>query len=257
MKRARQVTEAVDPDTHVVWTLPLLDDALDKYFYEEYDTREHFSLGQSPREAFNELMEKFNPPASCEISYDQTFLIETMIPVRNGSLKVQRSRGVKVFGTWYKCREFRDPVVIGTKVEVHLDPDDVSHVYAYVKNRWIECFAPPRVLALLRGKSIRLMRVISAEERERSKSYYQGSNLRMEELARRHAGRVETENEEQQRLVDEEAKELTARKERVRLVSIEKDSRKEAEEIEVEFDDESEQDIDLGKLLTFKKTRRG
>ncbi|HST52249.1 MAG TPA: transposase family protein [Pyrinomonadaceae bacterium] len=256
MKRARQVTKEVDPDTHAVWTLPLLDEALDRYFYEEYDTREHSSLGQSPREAFNELMEKFNPPSPYSINYDQIFLIETMIPVKRGALKVQQSRGIKVFGTWYKCREFRDPVVIGTKVPVHLDPDDVSHVYAYVKNRWIECFARARVLALLRGKSIRLMRIISIEERERSRSYYQNANVRLEELARCHSTREETEREEQQRLADEEAKEITARKERLKLIDVVKDHRNEAKEIGLGFDDEPEQNIVPAKLLTFKRTRR-
>lgn len=256
MKRARQVTAAVDPDTHAIWTLPLLDEALDKYFYEEYDTREHSSLGQSPREAFDELMEKFNAPPPCKITYDQIFLIETMIPVRNGSLKVQRSRGVKVFGTWYKCREFRDPMVIETKVKVHIDPEDISHVYAYVKNRWIQCFAPPRVLALLRGKSLKMMRVISIEEHELSRSYGHAANHSFEELARRHASREETEAEEQQRLIDEESREITARKESLKLAKTENDHQRESEE-ENELDEEFEPEIYSDKVLTFKRARRG
>lgn len=256
-KNVRQMTKAVDPDEHAIWTLPLLDEALEEYFYEQYDTREHSSLSQSPRDEWDDLINKYDTPEPDKIEYDQIFLIETMIPVRNETLLVQRSRGLKVFGTWYKAKELKDNKVIGTKVEVLYDPLDVSHVYAYVRGSWVECLAPPGVFALLRGKSVQMMRAISEEERELVKDYGRGANNRFEELASQQAAREETEREEEQRLADEALKEIADRKDRLTLVKTDGSSSQGGAQAEGDKEDESEQEIDVRKLKAFGRARRG
>jgi transposase InsO family protein len=256
-RKVRQMTKAVDPDKHAIWTLPLLDEALEEYFYKQYDTQEHSSLGQSPHDEWNDLMNKYVVPEPDKIEYDQIFLIETMIPVKNEMHFVHRSRGITVFGTWYKAAELKDNKIIGIKVEVLYDPLDVSHVYAYVRGSWVECLAPPGVFALLRGKSVRMMRVISEEERELVKDHGRGANDRFEELARRQAVREETEREEQQRLADEELSEIAERKDRLKLLKTDGSSSQLGTQEEDDEEDKSDQEIDARKLKTYRRARRG
>ncbi|WP_081742150.1 hypothetical protein [Mesobacillus boroniphilus] len=52
MTNVRQVSKEISPRKHAVWTLPLFSEYLFKWLYEIYDTLEHSTLGQSPREVF-------------------------------------------------------------------------------------------------------------------------------------------------------------------------------------------------------------
>ena len=256
MKKARQVTKEVNPETHAVWNLPLLDQELDKYLYEEYDERMHSTLGRSPREEFVDGLKRFNVPEPDAIEFDMTFQIDTLLPTQKGTAKVTRSRGIKVYGTWYKARELRDPEIIGQSVEVKIDYDNVSHVYAYVRRRWVECFAPPRVFSLLRGKSVALMRVISIEERELARAYGRSSSSRWEDLALKHAAREETEREERQRLFDEERREIERRKSRISIAKP-TGQRPEDDQHDEGTDDLPAEVIDAGKIKAFGRMKRG
>jgi hypothetical protein len=146
----------------------------------------------------------------------------------------------------------RDPALYDKQVPVNLDWFDVSHIYVYVRGQWEECFAPARVFALLKGKSVRLMQVISEEERERARAYGRRSNARFEELALRQAGREETEREQQQRLKDEELRKIAERKAgRGALVS---KSASAPEDDEAEAPDNV---VDLNEVKTYGRMRRG
>lgn len=256
MKRARQVTNEVNPKTHAVWNLPLLDEELEKYLYEEYDKRMHAGLGRSPNEEFEEGLKRFNVPEPDTIEYGEAFKIDTMLPSPNETAKVTRSRGIKVYGTWYKARVLRDAELIGTRVKVKIDWDDVSHVFAYARGRWVECFAPPKVFSLLRGKSVALMRAISIEERELNRAYGRASNSRFDDLAFRHAPRIETERVENQRLCDEERKEIEKRKGGLSLVKPTIDE--EPDDVWLDDDGDSEDgDFDVTKIEAFGRMKRG
>lgn len=252
MKKARQTTKDVDPKNHAAWNLPILDEHLERYLYEEYDTREHLGLGCSPRQAFEDSLRKFPAPAPCDIDYDENFLIETMLPTVKGTAMVKQSRGIKVYGTWYRSKMLRDPALYNKQVPVRIDWFDASHIYAYVHSQWEECFAPARVFSLLKGKSVRLMQVISAEEREQVRAYGRKANVRFEELALEQSRREETEKELKQRLKDEELKKIADRKERSGI-TVSKNSPG-IEEAAVEPSDNV---VDFNDLKTYRKMRRG
>jgi transposase InsO family protein len=252
MKRARQVTKSVNPENHAVWNLPLLDEHLEMYFYDEYDNREHSRLGRSPREAFEASLQKFPAPPPCEIEYDENFTTQTMLPAEKLTRKVKQSRGVSVYGTWYKSKKLRDPALYDKQVPVNLDWFDVSHVYAYIRGQWEECFAPARVFSLLKGKSVRLMQVISEEERERARAYGRRSNARFEELALKQARREETEREQQQRLKDAELGKIAERKAGRGSLVLKSASVPEGDEAEA-----PDNVVDLNEVKTYSRMRRG
>ena len=259
MKRARQVTKEVNPENLAVWDLPSLDEGLESYFYVEYAKREHSSLGRSPREEFEENLRKFHVPEDeWKVDYDENFLIETMVSPRKPVHTIKRSRGIKVFGTWYKNNKLRKPYLYDTKVEVKIDPFDVSHVYAYVDGEWIECRSPGKVRALLRGKSLRLMKVISQEERQKAKVYGRRANLRYEDLALAHSKREETEREKAQRLKDQDREKIAERKRKsgLRLVKDEPDTEDIAAD-SFEEDDSSLESVDCSSPRTFRRMKRG
>ena len=259
MKRAREVTKEVNPQNLAIWDLPSIDEALESYLYEEYNNREHSSLGRSPNDEFKENLRKFHVPEDeWRVEYDENFLIETMVSPRKPMHKIKRSRGIKAFGTWYKNNKLKKSSLYDTMVEVKLDPFDASHVYAYVKGEWIECRASGRLRALLRDKSIRMMKVISLEEREKAKAYGRKAKLRYEDLALGHSKREETEREKEQRLKDEERAKIAERKRKscLRLVTNEPDVEDMAAD-SFEEDDSSTESVDYSSSRTFRRMRRG
>lgn len=57
--------------------------------------------------------------------------------------------------------------VVGTKVELRYDPFDISHIYAYVHNHWVECITSQ--YGLLHGHSERELILATAELREQNR----------------------------------------------------------------------------------------
>jgi putative transposase len=211
MKNARQNTKAVNPKNLTVWDLPMLDEALSHYFYEEYDNREHSELGMSPREAFEKGVAKFGEPAL--IPYDKSFIMDTLPSTRSGVATIRRQRGIKVFGHYYRADQFRnDQELYGTKVKVRYDPYDMSVVYAYVRKQWITCLAPPKVYSLLKNRSEREMRIIFEEERQKYRTYGRNFNERAMEMALQQTEREQSEAAAEQRLRDNELRKIAQMK---------------------------------------------
>jgi hypothetical protein len=211
MKNARQVTKAVNPKNLTVWDLPMLDEALSRYFYEEYDNREHSALGMSPREAFEKGVAKFGSPTL--IPYDESFIMDTLPSTTSGVATIRRQRGIKIFGNYYKANQFRnDPELHGTKVPVRYDPYNMAVVYAYVHKQWIVCLAPPRIYLLLKNRSEREMKIIFEEERQKYRTYGRKFNDRAREMALQQAEREQSEAVAEQRLRDDELRKVAQSK---------------------------------------------
>jgi transposase InsO family protein len=204
MKLARQVTKEVNPANLAVWNFSMLDEELEKYLYQEYPTRMHRSLGQSPLEAFNYGIARFRPPSVKPIPYDNHFLIDTMPDTKKGTAKLLRSRGIQVRGVFYRSKRLRRVELYGKNLEVRYDPWDRSHIYAWDNKEWIECFAPPRIFALLKNRSEREIKIMSEEDRQLNRIYGQNFNSRVEDVAAKHELREESERLQQQRLKDAE-----------------------------------------------------
>jgi putative transposase len=211
MKNARQTTKAVNPKNLTVWDLPMLDEALSRYFYEEYDNRVHSALGMTPREAFEKGVAKFGSPTL--ILYDKSFIMDTLPSTRSGFATIRQQRGIKMFGHNYQANQFRnDQELYGTKVEVRYDPYDMSVVYAYVRKQWIPCLAPPKIFSLLKNRSEREMRIIFEEERQKYRAYGRNFNERAMEMALQQAEREQSEAAAKQRLCDNELRKIALTK---------------------------------------------
>jgi putative transposase len=210
-KNPRQLTKAVNPKNLTVWDLPMLDEALGRYFYEEYDGREHSGIGMSPREAYDAGVAKFGLPGE-PIPYDESFIMDTLPSTRNGVVTIRRQRGVQFFGIHYRANQLRKPELYGTKVPIRHDPYNMAVVYVCVKNQWVVCHAPPRIYSLLKNRSEREMRLIFEEERQKYRNYGRRFNERAVEMALQQAERERSEAAAEQRLRDDELRKIALAK---------------------------------------------
>lgn len=211
-KNVRQMTKSVDPRRHAVWTLPMLDTSLEKYFYEEYANRTHSGLDQSPKQAFSERIEKFKLPKPKPIKYDEIFLIDTMPTTRKGTAKLFRSRGLKNFGIWYRSKNLRKTSLYGKHLEIRYDPWNLAHIYAWTGKEWVECYAPPGIYSNLKNRTERELKIYAEEKRQSYRAYGRDFNKRVEEMAKDQAGREESERVEKQRLQDSDMRMVAERK---------------------------------------------
>ena len=136
-EKLRAMTRTVDPDPRARWPLEVFYQRLCEWCYEVYDNRPHPALGQTPREAYEAGMLLSDVRSSYMIPYDETFRMLTL-PMRRNA-KVFRGRGVKVNHLFYWSDVFRSPEVENAAVPIGYDPADLSHVYAFVKGRWVKC----------------------------------------------------------------------------------------------------------------------
>jgi putative transposase len=209
--KIRLVTKAVNPKNLAVWNLPLLEEEAEKYFYEEYDNREHSALGQSPREAFDDAMEKYDVPYQ-EIKYDENFVIDILPSTKKGTAKAVRGRGVKIEYVFYNnSRVFKAANVYGKQVKVRLDPWNRAITYGYINGRWVTLQAPPDLFYKLQNLSHRELRALSEELRRTKSMYGKNFNVRMMEMAEKHAPREVLEKTEKQRQRDDEKREAAKR----------------------------------------------
>src|SRR5579885_369590 len=140
-RNVRQVTKAVNPKRHAVWTLEKLYLYLREWAYEIYDTIDHPALGQSPRDAFNRGIASTGERKGRLIPYDEDFRIRTLPTTPKTTAKVSPGRGVKIKNFYYWSDAFRHPEVEGTRVSIRYDPFNVGRAYAYVRGQWVECLS--------------------------------------------------------------------------------------------------------------------
>lgn len=209
--KLRLVTKEVNPKNLAVWNLPLLEEEAEKYFYDEYDIREHSSLDQSPREAYDDAMEKYNVPYR-EIEYTENFIIDILPSTTKGTAKVLRGRGVKINYIFYNNpRVFKAAGVYGKQVEVRFEPWNRAVAYAYIDSRWETLHAPPDIYYKLQNRSHKELRALSEEMRRAKSLYGKNFNARVMEMAERHASREVLEKMQKQRLRDDEKREAARR----------------------------------------------
>ncbi|MBW4418955.1 MAG: DDE-type integrase/transposase/recombinase [Myxacorys californica WJT36-NPBG1] len=169
----RKVTKSVKPESQAVWTLGELYEAFCHWAYEVYDKRQHPTLGQSPREAFNDGLAIGGSRTCRRVEYDKTFRILTLPAPERGNRKVQPGRGIKINNIYYWSNTFRDPEIEQSKVEVRYEPFDASIAYALVRGQWVECVSD--CYQYLQGRSEKEIRLVSAELVKRKRD--QGRNV--------------------------------------------------------------------------------
>lgn len=166
MKCVRQVTSAVNPKGHAVWTLERLCNLLVVYCHEIYDTRPHSSLGVSPADKFTRGLEDGGVRTNRQIVYDENFRIETLPTTPRGKAKVQPGRGVKVHSRYFYAPELRSTKLEGSTLPVRFDPYDAGTAYVFGNNHWIECRS--EFYHQFRGRSEKEVMAASEELRRRT-----------------------------------------------------------------------------------------
>ena len=95
-KNVRQLTPAVDPKRHAIWTLGELYARIQEWAYEQYDTNEHGGIGQTPAEAFNQGIFLWGRRGGDLITFDDAFVYYTLPTTPKGTAKLHPSLGVKI-----------------------------------------------------------------------------------------------------------------------------------------------------------------
>lgn len=170
-RNVRQVTKAVNPKEHALWTLEAIYLYMREWAYEVYDTIEHPALGQSPQDAFARGMVRAGERKHRLIPYDDEFRFLTSPTTKKMTAKVIPGQGVKINYIYYWSAAFRHPEVEGTRVNVRYDPFNASIAFAYVRGQWVECLSE-RPQSFLDRSEHELM--IAAKELRRRQTRHSG-----------------------------------------------------------------------------------
>ncbi len=184
MKNVRQITKSVDPRGHALWTLGELYGQLRRWAYEEYDTTEHGTLRQTPREAFEQGFLRGGMRPHRLIPYDEDFMLSTLPTTPKGTAQLVPGRGVKINKLlyWAKGDAFRDhPELERTQLPIRYDPYDMGHAYVFLKNRWVECISEH--YTRFKGRSERELQIATEELRQRTHRHSQQFTVTAAKLA--------------------------------------------------------------------------
>ena len=188
MKNVRQVTKSVNPREHAVWTLGELYAALRCWAYEVYDTSEHGTLKQTPKEAYEIGLLRSGARPKQWIEYDEDFIQSTLpgARTRKGTAKLVPGKGVKVNNIfyWSKGNVFLDhPELEKKQIPVRYDPYDMGHVYVSIKGHRqpVECISEHH--AQLKGRSERELQIATEELRQRNRRHAQQFTVTAAKLA--------------------------------------------------------------------------
>jgi putative transposase len=168
-RSVRLTTKDNDPKRLAVWSLGPFYDALCDWAYNRYDTEEHWTLKQSPRDAYASALRLTGLRRHRLIRYDEEFKILTMPTTEKGTAKNISGRGVKINNEYYWCDELDQAEFEGQGLPVRYDPFNYGVAYIYLKDKWVKCFTHAR--RELEGRTEREQRIMSAEKRMRDRQY--------------------------------------------------------------------------------------
>ncbi len=170
LRQPRQVTKSVNPKGQSVWTIGEFYKFLEYWAYEIYDKREHSTLGQSPRQAFETGVALGGRREFRRVEYDHTFRILTLPSPSHGKTRVvQPGRGVKINNIYYWCDALRDPEIEKTSVDIKCDPFNVGVAYAFIRGHWSECISDQ--YQYLQGRTEKEIIVVTEDLRRRKSSH--------------------------------------------------------------------------------------
>jgi len=225
-KSVRQLTKAVNPKRHAIWTLKALFKSLELFLCDFYDTKPHPTLLSSPRDIWSKGMVEKGAREFKRIPYTENFVIMTMPSTPKGIAKVDSSRGVKINYVFYWTEAFRDPKVEKTQVEVRYDPHDMSVAYAFVNGRWEKLVS--ELDAIFKCRSEKEVRIASNELRASRQAHERGKEITARNLAN-FLDRSESYEQKRQKEKDDEARKTRVEKAKaagISLVSSKNESKK-------------------------------
>jgi transposase InsO family protein len=197
-RNVRQITKENDPKRLAVWSLGPAYDTLCDWGFNRYDTEEHWTLKQSPRDAYFSALRLTGLRRHRLIRYDENFKILTMPTTNKGTAKNVIGRGVKINSEYYRCNELDKAEFEGQNLKVRYDPFNYAIGYVYLKDKWAKCLTDAR--RELEGRTEREQRIMSEEKRMRNTRHSRGLADRAVQRALKHRIDQETERAQSERL---------------------------------------------------------
>lgn len=162
LKLARQLAAKDHPKLHAIWTLPMLECALSRFFDLRAE-RKLPHLGKTAAVCLTEYLAK-NPRAILNhVDDDEAFYLSTLLETAKKTCKVQRGYGIKFKSEYYSNIALEG--MAGEDVRVLWDPGDITGVYVLVDNKWVR--AESKYADRLKGFSRRELEYYSKTYRQR------------------------------------------------------------------------------------------
>jgi putative transposase len=177
-KNVRAIRPEVDPDNLVHYDLPLLSAMLEVYFFDIHANTEHRSLLMTPSQKRAQSIELHGERRHMLCAYDRTMQILFCPSVSQGTSRVT-SKGVTVHYFRYDA-----PKLVKHRKEdvpVRYDPFDISHVFAFVDDEWVECFCP--LIKDLAGRSVCELHLATEILRKKRSEAEKNQTIKYEHIA--------------------------------------------------------------------------
>lgn len=141
LNRLRRVSRSHHPDKLAVFGLQSVAEIVREWCYTVFDALPHAGLnGKTPAEMRAISQAEHGCRMHLKISDDPLFPVLSLpAPEGDGTAKVQAHDGVQVDNVYYWHRHFYDSEIVGTRVQVRFDPFDITKVYAFVRDEWVQC----------------------------------------------------------------------------------------------------------------------
>ena len=164
------------PVRAAVWTLPMVEEACERWLFEVYPALRHGTLGDTPRDVFARGLARDGERVARHVTLDDTLRVLLAQTVRGDTRRVDSVRGLVVDYLRYWHDDFQYGDVAGASVPVKLDTADCSVVFAYVRGRWITCRLADGD-ADLHGRSWKQVRMVVEELRARRRQGRAGQTV--------------------------------------------------------------------------------
>ena len=171
------------PSRSAVWTLPMVEEACERWLFEVYPALRHGTLGDTPRDVFARGLARDGERVARHVTLDDTLRVLLAQTVRGDTRRVDPVRGLVVEYLRYWHDDFQYGDVAGASVPVKLDVADCSVVFASVRGRWVTC----RIAdgdADLHGRSWKQVRMVVEELRARRRQGRAGRTVNAELIGR-------------------------------------------------------------------------
>lgn len=141
LNRLRRISKSHHPDNLAIYSLQTISNIVREWSYDVFDKLPHKGLhGRTPEEMRAISRCEHGERMHINIADDPLFTIYSLpSPSADGTAKVQAHDGVQVDNLYYWDKIFNDADVVGTRVQVRYDPFDITKVFAFVKNQWVQC----------------------------------------------------------------------------------------------------------------------
>jgi putative transposase len=106
---------------------------------------------------------------------------ETMPTSRSEKGKIQKGKGIKLFGHYYQNELFSERDLVGQSVPIRYDPFNIGEIYAFMLGQWLPCKS--QFYAQLSGRSERELAIITAELRKAAQGDPESQGLSAARLA--------------------------------------------------------------------------